>query len=237
MNAEPSISTCVTEILLCSRSTLSSMPIGNSLTLQIVGTSKRRLPVNYVGYFDGRYLVFAINASLGVTHCNQLLPDGTCLVVRGIMEGVGGACIAFKTKVIMTLSQPFAMVFTEFPQEIQKHELRKHPRVSTCIDARLMDFPGLDASGYAGYLADVSLGGCCFSFELPEFAKGVKEQKVAIQVGSDTASSPIEVTGVLKNQRKDKKRLMVGMQFTMARDVLDSIFTRLYLSQTQLQSG
>lgn len=217
-----------------SASYVSELSPGCMLQLQFGSPMQQRFPAKLVGFEMGRYLLVRLLEHESWYRYNRFLYDNNEVVVRTLIEGGRGECLAFKSAIRWRSYNPLNMLFLYFPEEVERYDLRSHPRVATCISANISD--SLKVVGQEeplkGCIKDVSLGGCCFEFILPPKKMGIAPRPVIIGAGDN-----MTLLAEVRNQRKKgDSRVLVGLRFQNPLEEIERVLTGLYIASDMLYS-
>lgn len=185
---------------------------GCAMTIQVIGTNKMRFSTHLIGYEIGNYLLVALPVDVRKHFQGNILIGGAQVVVRLLLEGEDGKCLAFKSNIESCMTHPHDFIFISFPKQVESCELRKYPRLSTCLSAHLCSAGGTSEM-LDGRMNDVSLGGCRFSFEMPETAKNVNYKDVDFLLGDDIRHPIIKLPGEIRSQRMVHGQMQLGIKF------------------------
>lgn len=195
------------QVQTLSASYLNQLPSGSRLQLQTVGPDSKRFSCKLIGLEHNDYLLIKFPDNGNWLDFDRLFYPGAPFITRMLIENGRGECIAFNSEVRWVSQSPFRLVYLDFPRQIERADLRLYPRVATALTAKLSN---LSSKPVVGVIDDVSLGGCCFSFHLPEGKACMAKGQVSI-----TAGSQFFMKANVRNQRKDKDgRLSVGLSFS-----------------------
>lgn len=208
---------------------------GCTIQLQFGTPDSVRVTGRLIGYDHNKYMIVKLNEQEASHRFEKCLFEGNSLVARMLIEGGRGECIAFKSTIRWRGYNPLNFLYLAFPMVVQKCDYRTHPRVPTCIVANLTDtIRSADnhSQRVNGYLRDVSLGGCCFEFQLPEHHRGISSKPLQVTVGENQP-----FTAEVKNQRTiSDSRIAVGMQFRTSLSDVKTLLSRLYIAPEMLVS-
>lgn len=204
---------------------------GIRLQLQFSRPSPARLHARLVGYEAGRYLLIRLTESdHWRRYMNHLLEENE-VVVRMRLDEARAEFVAFKSCIKWRGYSPVNMLYLHFPNIVERCDLRAHPRVATCFAASLSDAV-VRAGGQViqGCIKDVSLGGCCFEFPLPDNKAALSPKTVMVRTGNN-----VEMLGEVKNQREgSENRLAIGLKFRHSVNEIKSVLHRLYIAPEHL---
>jgi hypothetical protein len=100
---------------------------GCPLTIQIKDGNKMRFNSHLIGYEMGNYLLIALPVEVRKHFQGNLLVTGAEAVVRLLLEGEDGKCLAFKSHIESCVIHPHDFIFLSFPKQVESCELRKYP--------------------------------------------------------------------------------------------------------------
>ncbi len=127
------------------------MEPGNQLLLQIQGFASRLKSVLIGGEYNG-YLIVTTPKVSGM---DTMVLDGLSVTVTFLHDGV---VYGFRSHVTHRLVSPARLLFLSYPENIERHELRKHQRVECNIPTGVKIDNGQNS--FEGIMADISTGGC-----------------------------------------------------------------------------
>lgn len=207
---------------------------GCPVTVQILGSGKMRFTSHLIGYEVGNYLLIALPVEVRKYFQSNLLISGCEVVIRLLLEGEEGECLAFKSCIESCMTHPHDFIFMSYPKAVEGCELRKYPRLSTCISASVYS-PGAKGSEvYQGYMKDVSLGGCRFCFDLPKGANQVNYKTVEFLLGEDPSHPIIRFPGEIRSQRMYQGQMQVGIKFASDEVDNEKQLTQLHIDRNAL---
>jgi c-di-GMP-binding flagellar brake protein YcgR len=104
----------------------------------------------FIGLMPDEYVVVRVPLVPGIR--NRLEPD-IPVELRFLEQG---SLLGFKTVVIAYQPTPFSLMFVRYPQQLDRHELRKEKR----MECRLATSITKGESRWKGVTVDISKGGC-----------------------------------------------------------------------------
>lgn len=211
---------------------LRSVLPGCSVQLQFGTPEPVRLPARLIGYDHKKYLIVKLVENDYWTRHAACLFEGNEVVVRMLLDGSRGECIAYKTRIRWKGYNPLDFLYLAYPETVQKCDFRVHPRVATCFAGNLNETvrDDLNDRGVNGVIKDVSLGGCCFEFDLPKRHIGISEKSFQLVAGDQKP-----VIAEVRNQRKiSEARIAVGMQFRTSLTDIKKLLSSLYIAPEML---
>ncbi|NQZ11595.1 MAG: flagellar brake protein [Algicola sp.] len=207
---------------------------GCPLTVQVVDGNKMRFTSHLIGYEVGNYLLVALPMDVRKQFQGNLLVTGAQAVVRLLLEGEEGKCLAFKSNIESCVTHPHDFIFLSFPKMVESCELRKYPRLSTCMSAYVCSTGSGTEEVLNGRMQDVSLGGCRFAFDMPNKARNVNYKNVEFLLGEDPASPIIRFPGEIRSQRMLNGQMQVGIKFDSDEITNEKELMRLHIDRDSL---
>lgn len=202
---------------------------GTKIVVEISGIEDR-LHSFFVGHINKRCVIVMMpmvpemNRPLLLKHVYK----GNMVTVRFIQSG---AVFGFQSPILHFSFTPFPLVFLEFPDDIESHNLRKDRRVS-CLFPVIAVFNGQE---FHGVLSNISQSGGRVYFQ----NKAIQSQELSID-DPVKLLCPILFQGkdaglscMIKRINKDKERLELGLKFSdVPKDIQQHLAT--YIEQTIL---
>ena len=206
---------------------------GCQMTVQVVGTNKLRFTTHLIGYEVGNYLLVALPVDVRKHFQGNILLGGAQVVIRLLLEGEDGKCLAFKSNIESCTTHPHGFIFMSFPKQVESCELRKYPRLSTCMSAHICS-AGVAAEVLDGRMKDVSLGGCRFCFDMPDNAKDVNYKSVNFLLGDDIHKPIIRMPAEIRSQRVYRGQMQLGIKFDSDERSNEKELMRLHIDRDSL---
>lgn len=175
-----------------------------------------RIKPTVIGIDLGRYLLVKFPSKLNANDYKDVLIADTSVVVRYILEGQHGECIAFSTTIQHILSIPERLIFLNYPKRIENRQLRTNQREKTHLPAQISQHKeGNELTGncIAGYIVDISARGCQFSFKAESGHKGVKKCPIHLSIAIVGRKTPLMISAHVKNNRLEHGHILVGIMF------------------------
>ncbi|MGY5449942.1 flagellar brake domain-containing protein [Agarivorans sp. MS3-6] len=217
-------------------STLTKLSPGVMVDIQLSAGDKLRLKAKLVGYEEGGYFAFSLPKQVYHQYQDRLFEGKSC-VVRMIIEGESGLCVAFKSQIITLNKKPQIMLFTQYPEQIEFIRLRKKNRINTHLPVLLTeqqapsDTASIDPSDrLEGVVLDLSEDGCRVELAAPQGQH--KSSLVFVQLLLRfplNPDKPILLNGQVKSQQRcANNKVRVGIQFE-SNKYLETVFNKLNL--------
>ncbi|TAA45780.1 flagellar brake protein [Corallincola spongiicola] len=220
--------------------TLNRLRPADLLDFQFGIGSKPRLKCKLIGYEETKYIVVAIPELARVSYKDQLTLGNGC-IVRAIIEGDAGQCIAFRSTINGVINHPQALLFVDYPKQVQMFSLRNQIRITTHVPATLIytttDAAGKDESteAFHGTIIDLSVGGC--RLKLPwHLGQGrLSAQEVLVKIlFPSRPDEPLLIEGEVKSQnRHDGKHITLGIKFGEIQELIE-LFNQLGIEENDI---
>ncbi|WP_432452155.1 MULTISPECIES: flagellar brake domain-containing protein [unclassified Agarivorans] len=205
------------------------------LDVQFVKQGNVRIKCKLLGLDDTNFLMFAIPRYAQQGH-NDVLVEGMDCIVRSIIEGEAGQCIAFRSVITDIIKSPKHLIFVKYPNEIEHFSLRKQQRVAIRLPATISHRSSVSDQqvehdlNFEGIILDLSAGGCRFKLEWPESYGPFLLENIFVYIRFPTQmDNNVVIEGSVKSQSRDGlNHLAVGIKFE-GKVALDNIFKHLAL--------
>ena len=138
-----------------------SLPVGVDMLIEPLGVGKRH-KTTLVGLERGKYLIVRLPAASKGT---ELYHHNRRTVVQ--YKGRGGYVCGFKSVVVGYSTQPFPLLFLQYPEEVDILDMRVHERLDCFLPASV----ALDGSTFNGLVVNLSPGGCRISVDVDGMAE------------------------------------------------------------------
>lgn len=193
---------------------LDLMP-GKVMDLQFNSPTLVRLKLPLIGYEIGRYLIVKYPGG-SLKEYADVLQAGNGVVVRYIIEGIKGECVAFATTIRSISTIGDKLIFLQYPKVVENRQLRSSQRQQTHIPAKIeMLKESGETSGLAisGIIKDISEKGCQFSFKSGGSNTQVKKAPIVLSIFSGANTKPVSINAIVRNSRNEHGIVYVGIQF------------------------
>lgn len=194
---------------------LSSAPIGTKVDVQFLLKNDSRLSMTLIGIDKYKAILLKVT-SLPMSMDFFDFKVGALCIVRILLEGTNGVCVAFHTEVLSTLTFPSRLLFVSFPTHLQSRELRVHRRVDINMLAILMtknEKTDKESVTIKGYVNDISANGCRFEFQSKTEPNIIGNINMKIQ---NNTGEWVNIKGEIKNQRFLDGQFFLGIAFADA---------------------
>ena len=189
---------------------------GKVIDLQLGGLSGLRIKPTVIGIDLGKYILLKFPSKLNPSDYKDLLIIGGNVVVRYIVEGQHGECVAFSTTIEHVLSIPERLIFLNYPERIENRQLRSYQREKVYLPAQISHkvIDGkVSGTCIDGYIVDISSSGCQFSFKAQAGQSGVKKLPIYISITLVGYDKPLLINAHVKNNRIEHGSILVGIMF------------------------
>ncbi|MDX2367793.1 MAG: flagellar brake protein [Colwellia sp.] len=204
---------------------------GKSMDLQINHPISLRLKLTLVGYELGKYILLKYPRNMNASEYKDVLVEGNVVIVRYLMEGNKGECFAFRSAIKNISTYPEKFLFLEYPKNIENRQLRMQQRKSIHIPAFIMmeEDDSNKEMKINGALIDISLKGCCFSFNSKSSSTNVKKRKIFVCL-KDLERADMKISAEVCNSRNNQGVISVGIKFLESNDRLPQLLEQLFIN-------
>lgn len=179
-----------------------------------------RVKAKLVGFEEGSYLIIAV-PNAAVRDYADIVREGNSCIIRSVVEGEAGQCIAFRSSIQQVAIRPKGLIFVDFPSQIESINLRSESRNPINLPVQMVHRhegeanPSNDSkTELAGHIKDISTGGCRIEVHWQEGQKNIQPVPVFLQVSALGSDNKLVVKATIKNQhREDPLNVSLGMMF------------------------
>lgn len=208
---------------------------GAKVDIQLDTESPLRVKGKLVGFDEGNYIVLSLSPKI-ISDYYDLIKEGNDCIIRTLVEGEAGQCVAFRSSINIISSRPKGLVFIKFPQKVESISLRKESRMLAKLPVSIVhrdknnDIAMFDEKKeLTGHIKDISRGGCRVNVKWNETQGSIKNVPVYLKVTNSGQEQYIIVKASIKNQhRDDPASVSLGMMFEHNQK-LDNLITELGL--------
>ncbi len=190
--------------------------LGCEIFLQVQGF-KKRLSSYLVGIIPGSNLIIKTPPLADV---QDVLTDGSSVVLRYVHLG---QVYGFRSTILRSIIQPSRVTFLSYPDNIEKINLRKIPRVSCYIPATV-EYQEITVKGV---VMNISRGGVKFTtreLEDLETKQIPAEDQIKISFPILGIEGVKEFQGKVRNKSYDNTEISLGIEFlNIGEDILNLI--------------
>ena len=151
-----------------------------------------------VGIDHGRYLLLKAPGAF-----ENLDHDGfkvESLIIKSLYKGT---IYAFRSKLICIIHQPSKLMFIEYPQKIEHHELRAHKRFKCGIVTQAE----VNKKERSGVIQNISIGGCLCIIETvstdQDLPRELLDDTILFRCYFPGSKEEVRLTGKIKNTKKN----------------------------------
>jgi hypothetical protein len=192
---------------------------GSPVDLQFSQPNSLRIRTSLVGYEKNRYLVLKLPQQVIDGGYKDVFVEGNITVVRCLLEGELGECIAFRATIKTISHHPMHLLFLEYPQHIENRSLRAKQRIRAFIPAYVN--PVVQGalpetfSLYNGFVIDISPCGCRFSMKQHADASQIHKVAVRLELLVPGEDDRIQIPGEIMNCHLELQELSLGIKFEL----------------------
>ena len=177
---------------------------GDMIDVEFAAATKVRTKLQLVGFDTGNYLLLKQpNPRIDGSYADVLF-EGNPVIVRLVLEGETGECIAFKTNIRAVSNIPFRLLYLDYPKQVENRALRAQKRVRTHIPVDVTaDNSQTDSRKKlaSGVVVDISSAGCRILFKAQSEGSNVTHMNIKISIGSGSQKDLLTLSGQIMNQR------------------------------------
>jgi hypothetical protein len=188
--------------------------VGSRLDFQFLLGTGGRITTELVGLTKGHFVILKISAFPAKVDFSSFKASALG-IVRLLLEGDDGICVAFRTEVISTITFPSKLIFLKFPTQIQTRGLRNHNRIPLNVPASIkLKKSNSSMSNISGKLIDLSDNGCRFQCDVDKNLTIEIKSNVDLNFTLETGKS-VETSGIIKNIKLINNHYHIGIQFAV----------------------
>lgn len=195
------------------------LPPGSLVDLQFSQHGSLRIRTSLVGYEKNRYLLLKLPQQVVDGSYKDIFAEGNMAVVRCLLEGDLGECIAFRAMIKTISHHPVHLLFLEYPQEIENRSLRAKQRIRAFIPAYVSptEQGALPEtfSLYSGFVIDISPCGCRFSIKQHIDTSPITKMPVLMELLVPGYEERIQLPGEIMNCHLELQELSLGIKFEL----------------------
>lgn len=166
-----------------------------------------------VGIEKSKYLIVKSPKLFG--NVDQELFKIKEMIVKTLYKGT---IYAFRSKIIEILPKPSKLMFIEYPNEIEHHELRSHKRYRCNISTETQ----IQDENCSGVIENISKGGCLCTIETFSTEKDVGSallyNTVPFRCHFPGSKGEISFMGEIRNTHVHNEKMDVGVKFVYPND-------------------
>ncbi|WP_153915922.1 PilZ domain-containing protein [Shewanella sp. TC10] len=211
--------------------TLDLLKADSQIDIEFAFFSNERIKGRVVGAQAGKYFLLALPKTVFRTQENMLV-EGHTVVVRAIIEGDTGACVAFKVRIQSVSRAPYYLLFIDFPNKLEMINLRQQARLSTLLPASLrvqqanseqhsqalaktaLSEKALNETVLTGTIHDISVSGCRFKADSQSKVLHHLDRLIELDISLDASSVPLTIKAKVTNSNAGRNgTLSLGIEF------------------------
>ncbi len=185
------------------------MHIGTTLKIQLEG-SQSRLKSELFAIEEGKYLIIKLSPFQSLENFTKLVYVGTRIIIRYMHKGT---VFGFKSRIKHVMIEPAKLIFIEYPEKIETHELRAHKRLDCYLPANVR----IEDNTIAGTITDISKGGCQLTVKTVNIGKSADllqiDNEIVVSLQLPGVEEKLTITGKQKNIKEDKVNVNIGVEF------------------------
>ncbi len=192
---------------------------GAFIDLEFNSDRPLRVKGKLIGFEEGSFIILSLPCSIARDY-GDIVREGAGCIVRTLVEGEAGQCVAFRSSVEQLSIRPKGLLFISFPKQIESIALRKDHRVTTQLPVTFVhrDDEQPDAlfdakTEISGLIKDISKGGCRIIAKWPEHHSKIQHVPVYIKVVMANGDSAILKAEIKNQHREDPTSIAIGMMF------------------------
>ncbi|MGB6142435.1 MULTISPECIES: flagellar brake protein [Pseudoalteromonas] len=189
---------------------------GKLIDIQFTNPLSVRFKLSLVGYEAGKYLILKYPVQAKKSQYADVLKEGNGAIVRYIVEGERGECVAFSTTILAISFRPEKLLYLAYPKNIESRQLREVSRLQTHIPAKISINKSHSYGSenlLQGLIIDISPTGCRFTVHVNSGFLALKKRPVFVHVLSPIDNSAVVISAHVRNNQMQGDRLSVGIEF------------------------
>lgn len=196
-----------------------SLEIGIPIQLRLDGVAFPLQSV-LVGMEVDEYLI--IKGPAQYTNVKHKLAPGVDIIVRYLYRGI---VYGFQSKIIEIISRPEKLIFLEYPRIIEHFELRSQKRAESIFPATII----IKDKTNHGAIIDVSRNGCrcqIMNSKKEPLPPVSIDDEILLKCKFPGVEGERDVLGRIKNIRRNRKELTVGVEFLKLETKIHELITQ-----------
>lgn len=193
---------------------------GAKVDLQFNSETPFRIRGKLIGFDEGHYIILSLPPNI-IRDYTDVIKEGNGCVIRTLVEGDAGKCVAFRSNVSLITPRPKGLVFIQFPKSVESISLRKESRMVTQLPVVIVHRDDTNSEALfnaktelSGHVKDISRGGCRVIVQWKEGQGKIQNVPIYLKVNNVGQGLSIIVKAVIKNQQRvDPVSVSLGMMF------------------------
>lgn len=189
---------------------------GKIIDIQFTNPLTVRFKLTLIGYEAGKYLILKYPPKAKNSQYSDVLKEGNGAIVRYIVEGERGECVAFSTTILAIAVRPEKLIYLAYPKQIESRQLREVNRLQTHIPAKISinKDQNYDSENLLqGIIIDISTTGCRFTVHVNSGFLALKKRQVFVHLLSPIDNESVVISAHIRNNQMQGNRLNVGIEF------------------------
>ncbi|HEA19021.1 MAG: flagellar brake protein [Pseudoalteromonas prydzensis] len=189
---------------------------GKIIDIQFTNPLTVRFKLTLIGYEAGKYLILKYPPQAKNNQYSDVLKEGNGAIVRYIVEGERGECVAFSTTILAIAFRPEKLIYLAYPKQIESRQLREVNRLQTHIPAKISinkDQHYDSENLLQGIIIDISATGCRFTVHVNSGFLALKKRQVFVHLLSPIDNESVVISAHIRNNQMQGNRLNVGIEF------------------------
>lgn len=203
---------------------------GTRVDIEFRHETQFRSKAKVIGFDHNQFVLFSLPQAI-IRDYPDIIREGNGCIVRSLVEGQAGQCIAYRSSVQAIPIRPKGLLFIDYPHQIESISLRKEDRLTAQYPVTIMhrdessgDVTIDSKTEVQGQVCDISSGGCRILVNWPKGKTRIKEVPVFLKISMPNSNEFHLVKAEIKNQsREDPLTVSVGCMF-----VTDSALNKLF---------
>ena len=184
--------------------------IGTKMQIELASL-ENRIRLTMIGVVSDNYLIYSLPVKIMQAVNKNTFMTGTSIKIRCISRG---AAFGFHTTIIGITESPVRLLIVKYPDNIQRHTIRKNQRVKCLLPAKLTK-NNVDINGV---IADISRCGCHFQAKKSDLT----QEQINITQPGETITLSLSLPGMeakkitsatIKNTFVDLEKAQIGIEF------------------------
>ena len=202
-----------------------SIEIGTQLQIKIDGIDFNSTST-LIGMEPDKYLIINAPATL-LVFAKQKLLRGSKILVRYLYKG---SAFGFKSELIEDVYTPLRLLFVEYPEIIEAHNLRSGERIDCVLPIKIK----INNDERNGVILDINKNGCRCVVKKAEDDKELSsveiDEQVTLMCQFPQIAGEHAISGKVRNIRRDRKQMTHGIIFHDIQPEIEDIIGRYMLA-------
>ena len=178
---------------------------GTPLQIKIDGVDFA-LKSTLIGIEEDKYLIIKVPTNSLYGSIKHKYFRGTKIVVRYLYKGT---VFGFQSELIEDLYTPLKLLFVEYPEIIENHNLRSMERVDCYLHTKVK----IKEEEIEGIILDINKKGCCCVFKGTVKSNFQIDEVITLRYQFPQIEDEQLTLGKVKSIKKDKKQITLGILF------------------------